>query len=270
MRLRTLGKNGPQVSAQGLGCMGMSEFYGQGNDKESVRVIYRALELGVNFLDTSDMYGVGHNETLVGKAIQGKRQSIVLATKFGIVRGEKGEFFGVNGRPDYAYKSCDASLKRLGTDYIDLYYLHRVDTETPIEETVGAMSRLKEQGKIRYLGLSEAAAGTIRRAYAVHPITALQTEFSLWERSVEKEILPACRDLGIGFVAYSPLGRGFLTGRFKADDDFVPNDNRPNFPRFQGRNFAQNLKWLKEIEAIAAERKCTPGQLAIAWVIAQG
>ena len=270
MRLRTLGKNGPRVSAQGLGCMGMSEFYGKGDDEESIRVIHRALEAGVNFLDTSDMYGVGHNETLVGKAIKGRRQSIVLATKFGIMRGEKGEFFGVNGRPEYAQQSCEASLRRLDTDHIDLYYLHRVDPETPIEETVGAMSRLKEQGKIRFLGLSEAAAGTIRRAHKIHPISALQTEYSLWERSVEKEILPACRELGIGFVSYSPLGRGFLTGRFKANDDFVAADNRPFFPRFQGENFEQNLQWLKEIEAVAADKKCTPGQLAIAWVVAQG
>jgi aryl-alcohol dehydrogenase-like predicted oxidoreductase len=270
MNRRELGKNGPRVSAQGLGCMGMSEFYGERNDEESVRVIHRALELGVNFLDTSDVYGVGHNEELVGRALKGKRDQVVLATKFGNVRNEKGEWLGVNGRPEYVQQACEASLKRLGVDVIDLYYQHRVDASTPIEETVGAMSRLKEQGKIRFLGLSEAAVQTIRRAQAVHPITALQTEYSLWERSVEKEILPACRELGIGFVAYSPLGRGFLTGRFRTNADFAAQDNRPNFPRFQGENFAQNLKWLREIEVMAAEKKCTSGQLALAWVLAQG
>ena len=270
MNHRKLGKNGPSVSAQGLGCMGMSEFYGARDDEESIRVIHRALELGVNFLDTSDVYGVGHNEQLVGRALKGKRDKVVLATKFGNVRNEKGEWLGVNGRPGYVQAACEASLKRLGVEVIDLYYQHRVDPSTLIEETVGAMSRLKEQGKIRILGLSEAGTQTIRRAQAVHPITALQTEYSLWERSVEKEILPACRELGIGFVAYSPLGRGFLTGRFKGSSDFAAEDNRPTFPRFQGENFAQNLKWLHEIEAIAAQKKCTPGQLAIAWVLAQG
>ena len=270
MNHRKLGKNGPSVSAQGLGCMGMSEFYGARDDEESIRVIHRALELGVNFLDTSDVYGVGHNEQLVGRALKGKRDKVVLATKFGNVRNEKGEWLGVNGRPGYVQAACEASLKRLGVEVIDLYYQHRVDPSTLIEETVGAMSRLKEQGKIRFLGLSEAGVQTIRRAQAVHPITALQTEYSLWERSVEKEILPACRELGIGFVAYSPLGRGFLTGRFKGSSDFAAEDNRPTFPRFQGENFAQNLKWLREIETIAAQKKCTPGQLAIAWVLAQG
>ena len=270
MNHRKLGKNGPSVSAQGLGCMGMSEFYGARDDEESIRVIHRALELGVNFLDTSDVYGVGHNEQLVGRALKGKRDKVVLATKFGNVRNEKGEWLGVNGRPGYVQAACEASLKRLGVEVIDLYYQHRVDPSTLIEETVGAMSRLKEQGKIRFLGLSEAGVQTIRRAQAVHPITALQTEYSLWERSVEKEILPACRELGIGFVAYSPLGRGFLTGRLKGSSDFAAEDSRPTFPRFQGDNFAHNLKWLREIETIAAQKKCTPGQLAIAWLLAQG
>jgi aryl-alcohol dehydrogenase-like predicted oxidoreductase len=270
MNHRNLGKNGPRVFPQGLGCMGMSEFYGARNDEESIRVIHRALELGVTFLDTSDVYGVGHNEQLVGRALKGKRAGVVLATKFGNVRNEKGEWLGVNGRPEYVQAACEASLKRLGVEVIDLYYQHRVDPNTPIEETVGAMSRLKGQGKIRFLGLSEAGAPTIRRAHAVHPITALQTEYSLWERGVEKEILPVCRELGIGFVAYSPLGRGFLTGRFRGSGDFAAGDNRPNFPRFQRENFAHNLKWLSEIEAMAAKKKCTPGQLALAWVLAQG
>lgn len=269
MNHRKLGKNGPRVSAQGLGCMGMSEFYGPRNDDQSVRVIHRALALGVDFFDTSDVYGVGHNEHLVGRALKGKRDRVVLATKFGNVRNEKGEWLGVNGRPEYVQRACEASLQRLGVEVIDLYYQHRVDPDTPIEETVGAMSRLKEQGKIRFLGLSEAGAQTIRRAHAVHPITALQTEYSLWERGVEKEILPLCRELGIGFVAYSPLGRGFLTGRFKKSRDFPAEDNRPNFPRFQGDNLDHNVKWLHEIEGIAAQKKCTPGQLALAWVMAQ-
>jgi aryl-alcohol dehydrogenase-like predicted oxidoreductase len=270
MRLRTLGKNGPSVSALGLGCMGMSEFYGPRNDEESTRVIHRALDLGVNFLDTSDVYGVGHNEELVGRALKGKRERVVLASKFGNVRNEKGEWLGVNGRAEYVQKACEASLKRLGVEVLDLYYQHRVDPDTPIEETVGAMSRLKEQGKIRFLGLSEASVRTIRRAQAVHPITALQTEFSLWERDVEAEILPTCRELGIGFVAYSPLGRGFLTGRFTASVEWPEGDNRRTFPRFQGENLQKNLTWLHEIETIATKKKCTTGQLALAWVLAQG
>lgn len=270
MKQRRLGKNGPLVSEQGLGCMGMSEFYGPRNDEESVKVIHRALDLGVNFLDTSDMYGQGHNEELLGRALLGKRKHVVLATKFGYVRNEKGEVVGVCGKPDYVQKACDASLKRLATDFIDLYYYHRVDTGVPIDETVGAMSRLIEQGKVRYLGLSEAAAETIRKGHTVHPITALQSEYSLWERGVEKEILPACRKLGIGFVSYSPLGRGFLTGRITNVDELAPGDNRRNFPRFQGENFDTNREWFMEIEGIAAQKKCTPGQLALAWVLAQG
>ncbi|RPH94815.1 aldo/keto reductase [candidate division KSB1 bacterium] len=270
MKQRRLGKNGPLVTEQGLGCMGMSEFYGPRNDEESVNVIHRALDLGVNFLDTSDMYGQGHNEELLGRALLGKRKQVMLATKFGYVRNEKGEVTGVCGKPDYVQKACEASLKRLSTDVVDLYYYHRVDTSVPIEETVGAMSRLIEQGKVRYLGLSEAAAETIRRGHAVHPITALQSEYSLWERGVEKEILPTCRKLGIGFVSYSPLGRGFLTGRITNMDELTPGDNRRNFPRFQGENFETNREWFMEIEGLAAQKKCTSGQLALAWVLAQG
>lgn len=270
MKSRKLGKSGLVVSEQGLGCMGMSEFYGARDDEESIRVIHRALELGMDFFDTSDMYGVGHNEELLGRALRGKRQGVIVATKFGVVRNDKGEWLGINGRPEYVQQCCDASLRRLGMDVIDLYYLHRVDPEVPIEETVGAMVRLREQGKVRFLGLSEAGPQTIRRGHAVHPITALQTEYSLWERGVEKEILPVCRELGIGFVSYSPLGRGFLTGRFKNAADFGVGDYRPGFPRFQGENFDQNLKWLHEIESVAIEKKCTSGQVALAWVLAQG
>lgn len=270
MKKRNLGASILLVSEQGLGCMGMSEFYGPRHDEESIRVIHLALELGINFLDTADMYGCGHNEELVGKALRGRRSQVVLATKFGNVRGPNGEFLGVCGKPDYVHKACEASLRRLQTDTIDLYYQHRVDIETPIEDTVGAMSRLVEQGKVRFLGLSEAAPKTIRRAAKIHPIAALQSEYSLWERGIEAEILPTCRELDIATVAYSPLGRGFLTGAIKDMSSPAAGDARPRFPRFQGENFARNLEWLKPVEALAAEKKCTPGQLALAWLLAQG
>jgi aryl-alcohol dehydrogenase-like predicted oxidoreductase len=270
MKDRTLGKNGPAVSAIGLGCMGMSEFYGAGNDAESISVIHEAIAHGVTFFDTADMYGVGHNEELVGKAVKGKRNSLFIATKFGNVRGKDRSFLGVDGRPEYVRSACEASLRRLGIETIDLYYQHRVDTNTPIEDTVGAMSDLVREGKVRYLGLSEAGAATIRKAHGVHPITALQTEYSLWTRDVEEEILPACRELGIGFVPYSPLGRGFLTGRFKSLDDLSESDFRRNSPRFQGENFKKNLQIVEAIEKLAAEKKCTPAQLALAWCLAQG
>jgi len=270
MEKRALGKQGLKVSAMGLGCMGMSEFYGRGDEKESIAVIHRALELGVDFLDTADMYGPFTNEKLVGKAIAGRRNQVIVATKFGNVRGEDGSFLGISGKPDYVRKACDASLKRLGIDHIDLYYQHRVDPTVPIEETVGAMAELVKQGKVRYLGMSEAAPATLRRAHKVHPISALQTEYSLWSRDPEDEILPTVRELGIGFVAYSPLGRGFLTGRYRRFEDLEPNDFRRNNPRFQGENFARNLQLVDKINELATRKKVKASQLALAWVMARG
>jgi aryl-alcohol dehydrogenase-like predicted oxidoreductase len=261
---------GLEVSAEGLGCMGMSEFYGSADQDEATATIRRALDLGVNFLDTADMYGPFTNEKLVGAAIHGRRNEVVLATKFGNVRGENGERLGIRGDAAYVFEACDASLLRLGTDYIDLYYQHRVDQSVPIEETVGAMKELVEAGKVRHLGLSEASPETIRRAHAVHPITALQTEYSLWSRDPEEEILPTVRELGIGFVAYSPLGRGFLSGRFKSPEDFGEGDFRSWHPRFQGENFQRNLELVERVKEIADEKGVTAGQLALAWVLAQG
>jgi aryl-alcohol dehydrogenase-like predicted oxidoreductase len=272
MTERELGRSGLKVSAVGLGCMGMSDFYDpkQRNDDESVRVIHRYLDAGGSFLDTADQYGVGRNEALVGKAIQGRRDGVVVATKFGIVRGTNGEYLGVRGDPPYVRECCDASLRRLGVDVIDLYYQHRVDPKTPIEDTVGAMGALVKAGKVRHLGLSEAAPATIRRAAKVYPIAALQTEYSLWSRDVEEEVLPTVRELGIGFVAYSPLGRGFLTGQFKTIDDLPVDDWRRNAPRFQGENFRKDLKLVEKIKELASAKGCTPSQLALAWVLAQG
>jgi aryl-alcohol dehydrogenase-like predicted oxidoreductase len=270
MERRRLGSQGLEVSALGLGCMGMSEFYGAADESEAIVTIHRALELGVTFLDTADMYGPFKNERLVGKAIAGRRDEVVLATKFGNERREDGSYVGVNGRPEYVQSACDASLERLGVDVIDLYYQHRVDTSVPIEETVGAMAALVRAGKVRFLGLSEAAPATIRRAHAVHPITALQTEFSLWTRDPEQEILPAVRELGIGFVAYSPLGRGFLSAEIRSREFFEEGDFRSYNPRFQEGNLERNLELVDQVARIAAEREVTPAQLALAWVLAQG
>lgn len=270
MQTRELGSSGLQVSAIGLGCMGMSEFYGSHDEATSLATLEKARDIGVTFWDTADIYGPRTNEELVGRALQGVRDQVVLATKFGIVRGDNDDFVGISGKPDYVRAACEASLKRLGVDHIDLYYQHRVDPETPIEDTVGAMSRLVEEGKVRYLGLSEASANTLRRACAVHPIAALQSEYSLWSRDIEADIIPACRELGIGLVAYSPLGRGFLTGQIKSIDDLDEDDWRRSNPRFEGENFAKNLELVDKVGELAIEKSCTPAQLALAWLLALG
>lgn len=270
MKQLPLGRSGLLVSRMGLGCMGMSEFYGPGDERESIRTIHRALELGMNFLDTADIYGMGRNEELVGKAIRDRRGKAVLATKFGNVRGKDGSWLGVNGKPEYVRACCEDSLRRLGVDTIDLYYQHRVDPDTPIEDTVGAMAELVRQGKVRHLGLSEAAPATIRRACAVHPIAALQTEYSLWTRDPEAEVLPTCRELGVGFVAYSPLGRGIFGGRIKDLNELAEGDYRRTAPRFAEGNLASNLSLVEHLEEIAAEKKCRPAQLALAWLLARG
>jgi aryl-alcohol dehydrogenase-like predicted oxidoreductase len=267
---RTLGRTGLEVSAIGLGCMGMSDFYGDADHKTNLAVLNHAIDIGVNFLDTADMYGVGRNEELLGEILKTRRDEVVLATKFGNVRAPNGDFLGIDGRPEYVRAACDASLKRLGVDHIDLYYQHRVDPKVPIEETVGAMAALVAAGKVRYLGLSEASPATLRRAAKVHPITALQTEYSLWTRDVEGEILPACRELGIGFVAYSPLGRGFLTGAIQRPEQLAENDWRRRNPRFQPENFQRNRRLVEAVEEIARERGYTPAQLALAWLLHRG
>ena len=270
MKTRELGTSGLDVAAIGLGCMGMSEFYGPSDEAASIDVLHHAIDRGVTFWDTADMYGSGHNERLVGRALRGRRDDVVLATKFAIQRGADGSFIGISGRPEYVLEACDASLKRLGVDHIDLYYQHRVDPDVPIEDTVGAMAELVHAGKVRFLGLSEAGAGTLRRAVEVHPITALQSEYSLWSRDLEDDILPSCRELGIGLVAYSPLGRGFLSGAIRSPEDLAEDDWRRMNPRFQGAAFENNLELVRRIEDLAEQKGCTPAQLALAWVLARG